>query len=71
MTRRHSPIQQLKEAKQIARDHGCFVVEKHPAPGVTHYLLYREMSGHPNVYIGRRVTPAGIRSLVCKATGFH
>ena len=28
MTRRHSPLQMVKEAKQIARDHGCFVVER-------------------------------------------
>jgi hypothetical protein len=27
MTRRHSPLQQLKEAKQIARDHGLIVLD--------------------------------------------
>lgn len=30
MTRRHSPLQMVKEAKQIARDHGCFVGYAHP-----------------------------------------
>lgn len=69
MTRRHTPLQQVKEAKQIARDHGCFVVEKADPKGPV-FLLYRQMPGH-NVFIGRRTTPAGIRTLVCKATGFH
>lgn len=34
MTRRHSPLQQLKEAKQIAKDHGLFVVEKAERDGI-------------------------------------
>lgn len=42
MTRYHSPLQQLKEAKQIARDHGLFVIEKPDGRGNTAYLLYRE-----------------------------
>lgn len=65
MTRRHGPIQQLKEAKQLARDHGCFVLER----GDT-YLLYRVQPGG-NVLIGRRKSCAGIRRLVCRATDFH
>ena len=70
MTRRHSPLQQLKEAKQIARDHGLFVIEKPDGRGNTAYLLYREHRPG-NVYIGRRNTPEGIRRLVCKAANFH
>jgi len=69
MCRRHSPLQQLKEAKQIARDHGCFVVEKPGARG-TRYLLYRQQQPD-NVYIGQRSSPEGIRELVCKATNFR
>lgn len=67
MTRRHSPLQQVKEAKQIARDHGLYVVEKRTTTGID-YLLYRETG---RAYIGKRTSPAGIRSLVCKAANFH
>lgn len=70
MTRYHTPLQQLKEAKQIARDHGLFVVEKQDGRGKTAYLRYRE-NRPANTYIGRRSSPAGIRALVCKAANFH
>lgn len=69
MTRRHSPLQMVKEAKQIARDHGCFVVERPDAKGIA-YLLYRQQTPN-NVFIGRRRSAIVIRQLVCKATGFH
>lgn len=65
MTRRHSPLQQLKEAKQIAKDHGLFVVERGGS-----YLLYREQQPR-NVYVGSRNTPAALRTLVCKVAKFH
>lgn len=64
-----TPLQQVKEAKQIAKDHGMFVAEKKDRDGTT-YLLYRE--GHPrNIFLGKRTTPAGIRSLVGKCANFH
>ncbi|MDO9596704.1 MAG: hypothetical protein Q7J47_03190 [Azoarcus sp.] len=69
MTRRHSPLQQFKEAKTIARSYGLFVVEK-PACTGTHYLLYRTHT-EGNVFVGRRSSPQGIRALVCKVTNFH
>lgn len=65
----HTPLQQLKEAKQIAKDHGMFVAEQKARDGTT-YLLYRE--GHPrNVFLGKRSTPEGIRTLVAKCANFH
>ncbi|THF61434.1 hypothetical protein E6C76_20350 [Pseudothauera nasutitermitis] len=70
MTRRHTPLQQLKEAKQIARDHGLFVAEKKDIRGHTAYLLYRETPTR-NVFVGKRSSPEGIRALVCKAANFH
>lgn len=70
MTRRHTPLQQLKEAKQIARDHGLFVSEKKDIRGNTAYLLYREVPGR-NVFVGKRNSPEGIRALVCKTANFH
>ena len=71
MARERDPRQVLHEAKQIARDYGCRVAEVKPDSTTTHYVLYRTMPGCADVRIGRRSTPAGIYSLVCKATGFH
>ena len=62
---RHSPLQQLKEAKQIAQDHGCFVAERGGQ-----YLLYRKTFPRPT-FVGARGTPEALRRLVCKATNFH
>jgi hypothetical protein len=69
MTRARTPLQLVKEAKQIARDHHLFVVEKPDAKGIA-YLLYRQ--SHPaNTLLGRRRTPSGIRALVCRVANFH
>lgn len=64
MTARHSPLQQYREACQIARDHGCLVLHRGDS-----YLLYRKMP-HRNVYLGCRKSPEGLRRFVCQATGF-
>lgn len=69
MTRPRTPLQLVKEAKQIARDHQLFVVEKPDAKGIA-YLLYREQQP-TNTFIGRRRSPEGIRALVCKVANFH
>lgn len=68
--RRHTPMQQLKEAKQIARDHGLFVVEKTDCRGTTRYLLYRALEPRA-AFIGRRGSPEDIRALVCQVTNFR
>jgi len=60
-----NPIQVLKEAKQIARDHGCFVVEK-----AGRFLVYRKTPVR-NVYLGSRGTPETLRPFVCAVTNFH
>ena len=62
---RHSPLQKLKEAKQIAHDYGLLIVEKADA-----YLVYRKMETR-NVFIGKRGTPEALRSFVCKTANFH
>lgn len=67
--RRHTPAQQLHEAKQIAHDHGLKVVER-PTPNGRDYLLFRIVSGRA-VYVGKRSSESGIRSMVCKACNFH
>lgn len=53
-----TPIRAIKEAKQMAKDFGMFVVEK---PG--RFLLYRQSTPH-NVYIGFRSNVADFRRFV-------
>jgi hypothetical protein len=67
MCRRHSPLQEIKEARQIALDYGCYLVEKKDARGRAFYLLFRRnpKGGH-GIFIGKRGTPAGIWNYVCK-----
>lgn len=69
MATQRNPLQVLKEAKQIARDHGCFVVEKAEPKG-TRYLVYRKLHDH-NVCVGTRQSVQSLHSLVCKVTNFH
>lgn len=61
--------QQVVEAKQIASDYGLLLVEKTYAKQ-TGYLLYRKTAARL-VFLGRRSTPKGIRSLVTKCAGFR
>ena len=65
MARQHSPQQQFKEAKQIAKDHGLFVVEK-----AGRFLLYRANPQRP-IYLGSRSSAQTLRSFVCKVANFH
>lgn len=62
---RHSPHQQYKEACQIARDHGCFVIERGGF-----YMVYRRTPERP-VYLGKRSTAPALRRFVCQVTNFH
>lgn len=65
MATARNPIQVIKEAKQIASDHGCFVSEK---GGRFH--VYRKTATRP-VWLGSRGTPESLRALVCKVTNFR
>ena len=49
-TNPRNPLQVLKDAKQIAKDHGCFISERRGL-----YLLYRIINGRA-VYQGYRST---------------
>lgn len=60
-----NPLIVIKEAKRIAQDHNCFVHEKDGK-----YLVFRKMATR-SVLIGERSTPAGLHTLVCKATNFQ
>lgn len=65
--RRHTPLQQFKEAVQIARENGMFVVEKPATTGDgTDYILYRCTPGGPR-RIGRRRDIGDFRRFVERA----
>lgn len=70
------PLELIRQAKQIARDHGYYVVERGPWDK-REYILYREQRGFDpyatgrGVRVGKRTTAEGLYSLVCKTTGFE
>ena len=64
MATARNPLQVLKEAKQIAKDNGCFIQEK-----AGKYHVYRATQPKPT-YLGNRGDVAALRSLVCRVTGF-
>lgn len=68
---RHSPLQQLKEAKQIARDHGLRVIECPIEPGKTDYVVYRQLPNGRRTRLGKRSSPQGLRKYVADLTNFH
>lgn len=68
---RHSPHQQLVEARQIAKDHGLVLFEKAIEPGKTSYIVYRKLPDGRKTFLGKRGTPEGIRAYVAKLAKFH
>jgi len=68
---RHSPLQQLKEAKQIAKDHGLKVVECQVKLGKTDYVVYRELPNGSDTRLGKRSSPQGLRKYVADLANFH
>ena len=68
---RHSPHQQLVEARQIARDHGLVLFEKSVEPGKTSYIVYRILPDGRKTFLGKRGSPAGVRAYIAKLANFH
>ena len=62
---RHSPLQQFKQAKQIAQDHGLLVIEKSGK-----YQIYRRMATRV-VFIAERGTPDSVHRMVCELANVH
>jgi len=69
MARQHSPLQQVKEARQIAKDSNLILAEKKIGDQLV-YFLYR-ITGGGNVFIGKRSSPSGIRHFVGKVAGIR
>jgi hypothetical protein len=65
MATTRNPIAVIKEAKKIARDHGCVVSER---GGKFHVYRLTETRA---VFLGTRSTPTALRAYVCKVTNFH
>lgn len=68
---RHSPLQKLKEAKQIAQDHGLRVIECPVEPGKTDYVVYRTPPDGRRTRLGKRATPESLRKYVADLANFH
>jgi hypothetical protein len=68
---RHSPAQQLTEARQIAKDHGMVLFEKPIEPGKTSYIVYRKLPDGRKTFLGKRGTPEGVRAYVARLANFH
>lgn len=60
-----TPAQTVREAKNLAANHGCMVVEKDGK-----YLVYRKNPARP-IYLGLRSTPEALRTFVRKVTSAH
>lgn len=67
MAATYSDHMKLKHAKIIAKEGGCFIVERADCDN-KEFILYRENKYGPNIRIGKRSTIDGILSLVKKAT---
>jgi hypothetical protein len=67
MVATYKDITKLKHAKMIAKESGCFIIERGDYDN-KEYILYRENKFGPNVRIGKRSTVEGILSLTKKAT---
>ena len=64
MVAQYADLTKLKHAKMIAKEGGCFIVEKGNYDN-KEYLLYRECLPR-NVFIGKRSTVEGILKLTKK-----
>lgn len=67
MVATYNDITKLKHAKMIAKEGGCFIIERGDYDN-KEYILYRENKFGPNHRIGKRSTVEGILSLTKKAT---
>lgn len=65
MVANYSDITKLKHAKMIAKEGGCFILERGNV-GERYYLLYR-LCEPRNILVGKRSSIAGILALVNKA----
>lgn len=65
MARRHTPLQQFKEAQEIAKTAGLFVLERGGK-----FQVYRK-NPQKNIYLGTRATAEGLRQYVAKLANFH
>lgn len=67
MVAKYQDTTKLEHAKMIAKEGGCFIVERGDYDN-KEYILYRENKFGPNIRIGKRSTIDGILSLTKKAT---
>jgi hypothetical protein len=69
MVAKYTDATKLSHAKMIAKEGGCFIVERGGCDDKI-FLLYRECQPR-NVLVGKRSSVEGILSLTKKATNFE
>lgn len=70
MVARHSPAQQLQEARQFARDYNLSLVERSTG-GVTTYFVWRKVRGHADVFLFKTTRVETLRSKIERAATAH
>ena len=68
---RHSPAQQLKEARQIAKDHGLLIIDCPVEPGKTDHVVYRLLPDGRRTRLGKRTDPVRLRQYIADLAQFH
>lgn len=68
MTSQQTPARQLREARQIAAEHGLVVFEKSPSPGQTDYIVVRKLPDGRVTRLGKRGTVGALCAYIARLT---
>lgn len=70
MVARHSPAQQLREARQFAHDYNLAICER-SVQGTTTYYVWRKVRGHADVFLFKTTQVAILRRKIERAATTH
>jgi len=70
MVARHSPAQQLREAQQFAHDYRLSIRTRKVGTTTT-YFVWRQMSGHPDVFLFKTTQVETLRQKIERAATAH
>lgn len=70
MVRRHSRAQQLREARQFARDHKLDISERTVGDTTTYYV-WRKVFGHADIFLFKTTRVETLRQKIERAATAH